>query len=151
MTLSFEKPETRASFIWRIFRKLEPELFVKIRWVLNAGSYMIRPTSIYSWCVRLISANNYLCSFKFSECEKLGSICDGKKGPFQLKWWNPAKHHKKKAPNKGRGKETKGLDQSPGKQTAHELMNHSKYWNFQQSHEAYQVKKGEVSLIKLQA
>jgi hypothetical protein len=30
----------------------------------------------------------------------------------------PAKLHEKKAPKKGREKETKGKDQSPGKQTA---------------------------------
>ncbi len=31
---------------------------------------------------------------------------------------NQSKLHKKKAPQKGREKETKGKDQSPGKQTA---------------------------------
>jgi hypothetical protein len=31
---------------------------------------------------------------------------------------NPAKLHKKKAPKKGREKETNSKDQSPGKQTA---------------------------------
>jgi len=34
------------------------------------------------------------------------------------KWWNPAKLYKKKAPKKGREKEKRGQDQSPGKQTA---------------------------------
>jgi len=34
-------------------------------------------------------------------------------------WWNPAKlYNKKKAPKKGREKETRGKDQSPGMQTA---------------------------------
>jgi hypothetical protein len=34
-------------------------------------------------------------------------------------WWSPAKLYKKKAPKKGREKETRGKNQSPGKQTRH--------------------------------
>ncbi len=47
----------------------------------------------------------------------------------------PAKLHKKKAPKKGREKETKGKDQSPGKQTAQKRQGQkkaketTKYWN----------------------
>ncbi len=33
-----------------------------------------------------------------------------------ISWWNPIKLHEKKAPKQGREKETKGKDQSPGKQ-----------------------------------
>jgi len=36
----------------------------------------------------------------------------------ECNWWNPAKLHKKRAPKKGREKETGGKDQSPGRQTA---------------------------------
>jgi hypothetical protein len=36
-----------------------------------------------------------------------------------------SKLHKKKAPKKGREKETKGKDQSPGKQTAQRGMPHT--------------------------
>jgi hypothetical protein len=62
---------------------------------------------------------------------------------------NGAKLHEKKAPKKGREKETKGKDQSPGKQTAQkrrvpqEGKGPTKYENLHQSHEAYQLKKGE--------
>jgi hypothetical protein len=62
---------------------------------------------------------------------------------------NPAKLHEKKAPKKGREKETEGKDQSPGKPTTqkrrvpHEGMGTTKYRNLHQSHEAYQLKKGE--------
>jgi hypothetical protein len=43
-----------------------------------------------------------------------------------LKWWNPAKLYKKKALKKGREKATRGLDQSPGKQTAQKRRGHKK-------------------------
>ncbi len=39
-------------------------------------------------------------------------------------WWNPAKLYKKKAPKKAREKETRGKDQSPGKQTAQKMAGH---------------------------
>ncbi len=66
------------------------------------------------------------------------------------------KLHKEKAPKKGRGKETKGNDQSRGKQTAQKRhatwrKGPTKYQNLPQSLQAYQLKKGEVSQIKLQA
>jgi hypothetical protein len=35
-----------------------------------------------------------------------------------LKWWNPAKLYKKKAPKKRREQATRGKEQSPDKQTA---------------------------------
>jgi len=65
------------------------------------------------------------------------------------KWWNPAKLYKKKAPKKGREKETRGKDWSPGKKAAqircatrgNGTINNQ---TLLQSHEAYQLKKGEV-------
>jgi len=50
-------------------------------------------------------------------------------------------------------KEIRTKDQSPGKQTAQKRQAHkeegtTKYWNFHQLFEAYQLKKGEVNLIK---
>jgi hypothetical protein len=36
---------------------------------------------------------------------------------IETNWWNLAKLVKKKAPTKGREKETRGKDKSPGKQT----------------------------------
>jgi hypothetical protein len=57
-----------------------------------------------------------------------GHVFDFKEGPYLqvhnvmppmiLHWWNPVKLHQKKAPKKGREKETRGKPQSPGKQTA---------------------------------
>jgi hypothetical protein len=40
------------------------------------------------------------------------------------KWWNPAKLYKKKAPKKGREKETKCKDQSPGIQKSPKEVSH---------------------------
>ncbi len=63
----------------------------------------------------------------------------------------PCQTLKKKAPNKGREKETKGKDQSLGKQTTQKSWDTSKgtfkYQNPHQSLEAYQLKKGEVNLM----
>ncbi len=39
-------------------------------------------------------------------------------------WWNLAKLYKKKAPQKGREKETKCKDQSPGKQKSPKEASH---------------------------
>ncbi len=66
------------------------------------------------------------------------------------------KLHKKKAPKKGRGKEMKGNDQSFCKQTTQKRRatlrkGHTKYPNLLQSLQAYQLKKGKVSQIKLLA
>jgi hypothetical protein len=36
---------------------------------------------------------------------------------IESSWWNPTKFYKKKAPKKGKEKETRGKDQSPCKQT----------------------------------
>jgi hypothetical protein len=60
---------------------------------------------------------------------------------------------KKKAPKKGREKETRGLYQSPGKQIAQKrwATRTTKNRTLLQSYEAYQLKKGEINLIKLQA
>jgi hypothetical protein len=66
----------------------------------------------------------------------------------QLK--NPVKHYKKKAPKKGREKETRGKHQSPGKQIAQKKqatrrMGTTKHRNLHQLLEACQLKKGEVN------
>jgi hypothetical protein len=46
-------------------------------------------------------------------------------------WWNPTKLYEKKAPKKAREKETRGKDQSPGKQTAQKRQATRKYGNHQ--------------------
>jgi hypothetical protein len=61
----------------------------------------------------------------------------------------PAKLYKKKAPKKGREKETRGKDQSPGKKTAQIRQatrgnGTTKNQTLPQLHEAYQLKKGEA-------
>jgi hypothetical protein len=66
----------------------------------------------------------------------------------QLK--NPVKLYKKKAPKKGRDKETRGKHQSPGKRIAQKKQatrrkGTTKYRNLHQLLEAYQLKKGEVN------
>ncbi len=68
--------------------------------------------------------------------------------------WNPAKlYFKNKAPKKGREKETRGKDQSPIPKEVGRLeeMNPLRTKSSTSHTKAYQLKKGEVNLIKLQA
>jgi hypothetical protein len=67
-----------------------------------------------------------------------------------FRWWNLAKLYEKKAPKQGREKQTRGKDQSPSKQTTQRGgptrgKGTTKNQTFHQSHEAYQLKKGEVN------
>ncbi len=53
-------------------------------------------------------------------------------------------------PNKVLGPKSKQT-KKPQEGEPHGGKKTTKYWNFHQSHETYQLKKGEVNLIKLQA
>jgi hypothetical protein len=71
-------------------------------------------------------------------------------------WWNPAKLRKKKAPRKGEWKKQRARNKvqaskKPKRGRQHRGPGTTKDWNLHRLHEAYPLKKGEISPIKLQA